>query len=113
MDLKHMAFLQQVQEYVEKYPEVGAYVSDFVARGIEASRMEAMHRAADMEVALTVALAKRYNGREDLILQKLNKWNGRSAIRWDETISMLEGKKPSNATVQATARQGRSPGTPG
>lgn len=97
MDLKHMAFLQQVQDYVEKHPEVGAYVSDFVARGIEASRMDALHRAADMEVALTVAIAKRWPGRETLILSKLKKWNGRSSIPWDDTISMLEGKMPSNA----------------
>lgn len=32
----HTTFLLQVQNYVEKHPEVGAYISDFVARGIEA-----------------------------------------------------------------------------
>ena len=99
MDLKHMAFMQQVQAYVEKYPEVGAYVSDFVARGIESSRIDVLHRAADMEVALSVAIAKRWPGREELILSKLKKWNGRSAVPWDDTIAMLEKKKPSNAAL--------------
>jgi hypothetical protein len=101
MDFKHMAFLQQVQAYIEKYPDVGAYVSDFVARGIEASRLDALHRAADMEVALSVAIAKRWPGREGLILSKLKKWNGRSSVPWDDAIELLEDKlKPSNAKIR-------------
>lgn len=93
MYVDHTTFLLQVQNYVEKHPEVGAYISDFVARGIEASRNEALQRAADMEVALTVAIAKRWPGRETLILSKIKKWNGKSSVPWDDTISMLEGKR--------------------
>jgi hypothetical protein len=88
----HIAFLNYVQDYVKENPEVSAYVSDHVARGIEASRIDVMERAADMEVALTVAIANRYKGRDELILSKLKKWNDRSAIRWDDTIRMLEGR---------------------
>jgi hypothetical protein len=88
----HSAFLSYVQGYVKEHPDVSAYVSDHVAQGVNASRLDVMERAADMEVALTVAIANRYKGRDELILSKLKKWKDRSAIRWDDTISMLEGR---------------------
>ena len=64
MKIAHANFLHSVERYVSTNPEVAAYVSDFVARGLDAARKEAMYRAADMETALSVAIAKRYNGRE-------------------------------------------------
>lgn len=102
MKIAHANFLHSVERYVSTNPEVAAYVSDFVARGLDAARKEAMYRAADMETALSVAIAKRYNGREELILQKLQKWNGASALRWDDTIAMLEGKKSSTGVLGAS-----------
>lgn len=90
--LKHASFLQQVQNYVKDNPEVAAHIATFVQAGIEASRRETLERAADMEVALAIAITKRYNMRDELILSKLTKWQGRSAINWDSTIEMLEKK---------------------
>jgi len=86
-------FLQFVEQYIQKDPEAAAFVSDRVAHGISSSRLEALERAADMEVALAVSIAKRYKGREELVLSKLKKWNGKSALRWDDTIEMLEEQK--------------------
>ena len=91
--IQHAQFLAGVEDYIAKHPKVGAYVSDAVARGIEASRKQALERAADMEVALAVMIAKRYNGREQFVLDKLKKWNSKSALRWDDTIAMLEASK--------------------
>ena len=96
---EHHAFLNHVRNYISQHPEAGAYVSDFVAQGLRAARAEALERAADMEVALNVAIAARYKQREELILAKLKKWQGRTALRWDDTVAMLEAKKPSNAKV--------------
>ena len=89
---EHESFLYGVMKYVKDNPEVGAYVSDYVAAGIEEARKQALERAADMEVALSVAIANRFKNREALILDKLNKWNGKSSLRWDSVIEMLEGK---------------------
>jgi hypothetical protein len=97
---EHHAFLNSVRAYVSEHPDVGAYVNDFVAHGLRAARAEALERAADMEVALTVAIAARYKQREELILAKLKKWQGRTALRWDDTVAMLEAKKPSNAKLK-------------
>lgn len=93
MNDQHLNFLYSVKNYIEAHPEVGAYVSEFVASGIEESRRQALERAADMEVALSVAIAKRWSGREELILAKLNKWKDKASLRWDRTIEMLEEVK--------------------
>jgi hypothetical protein len=85
-------FLAMVESYIKSDPEAAAYVSDYVAHGLNASRKEALERAADMEVALSVMIAKRFKGRETLVLDKLRKWNGKSALRWDETIDDLAAR---------------------
>jgi len=86
---EHYEFYLYVQSYIEKNPECGAYVSDFVAKGIEKARKQANERAADMEVALCVALAKRFKNSNDVILSKLEKWNSKASLRWDDTIELL------------------------
>jgi hypothetical protein len=86
---EHYEFYLYVQSYIEKNPECGAYVSDFVAKGIEKARKQANERAADMEVALSVALAKRFKNGNEVILSKLEKWNPRSSLKWDSTIELL------------------------
>lgn len=85
-------FLSMVRDYIKSDPEAAAYVADHVAHGLNASRKEALERAADMEVALSVMIAQRYKGRETLVLEKLRKWNGKSALRWDDTINELAAK---------------------
>lgn len=88
--IEHSQFLTYIKDYISKHPEVAAYINDFIAKGIELSRKEALERAADMEIALCVAIAKRYKGRDELILSKLKKWNGNSSLRWDDVIETLE-----------------------
>ena len=39
---KHLSFLLAVEEYITNNPECGAYVSQFVAKGIEKARIEGM-----------------------------------------------------------------------
>ena len=42
---EHYEFYLYVQSYIEKNPECGAYMSDFVAKGIEKARKQANERA--------------------------------------------------------------------
>ncbi len=86
----HSAFLSYVQNYVKDNPDVSPYVSDHVARGLNSYLLDVMERATDMEVALSACIAQRFKGRNDFILSKLKKWNGRSALQWDGTIEMME-----------------------
>jgi hypothetical protein len=93
-------FLAFVRGYIKSDPEAAAYVSDSVAAGINASRKEALERAADMEVALSVMIASRYTGREELVLGKLRKWNGSSSLRWDDTIDFLSSRQSTKEQKQ-------------
>lgn len=87
--MQRAQFLELVENYIKRDPEAAAYVSDYVAKGLNASRKEVLERAADMEVALSVMIAQRYKGRETLVLGTLRKWNGKSALRWDDAINDL------------------------
>ena len=90
---EHRAFLEYVAQYVEKSPEVAGHVADYVTDGVIKAHNKTLQRAADMETALAVAVAKRYSGRDELILSKLKKWKHCSALNWDGTIEMLERVK--------------------
>ena len=50
--------------------------------GVSEAMREALQRAADMEIALAVAMAKRYKGADALIHDKLKKWEGKTALNW-------------------------------
>ena len=90
---EHWEFLLGVKQYISEHPEVAAKISDYVAAGISESRREALERAADMEVALTVALAKKFKKPNELILSKIEKWQGRSSLNWESAIEELRKEK--------------------
>jgi hypothetical protein len=90
MMIDHSAFLAGIESYIRKHPEAAAYVQDSVAKGITASLQRTLERAADMEVALAIALARRYKNSDDIILSKLEKWHDRSAVNWTSTIEKLK-----------------------
>lgn len=95
----HSAFLNHVRNYVENNPDVGAHVANFVAEGIQLALSETRHRAADMEVALCMALSKRNKKHADsVILSKLKTWVNKSSINWDQTIKDMSINSPENNT---------------
>ena len=83
-------FLAFLKQHIEQNPEHAAYVSDAVSHGLNRALQKANERASDMEVALADSLAKRWPKRVELILAKLMQWNGKSALRWDDTIKQLK-----------------------
>lgn len=84
------AFLAGIREYVSRNPEVAAYVTEYASAGVKLALKEAQERAADFEIVSAVAIASRYKQRDELILSKLQKWNGKSALCWDATIKELK-----------------------
>lgn len=100
--MKLEQFLMMVRAYIESDPEAAAHVADYVQAGLRVALDETRERAADMEVALAVLAAKRYKGANALVCDKLAKWNGKTAMRWDWFTH--------NAAVQARG-EAQSPGT--
>ena len=79
-------FLELVRSYVEHDPECAPMVTEFARKGVSAALDAANRRATDMEVALAVALARRYKGADALIHDKLKKWDGRTALNWSHVL---------------------------
>lgn len=79
-------FLQIVREYTARDPEAAPYIAEAVSAGVGDALRETAHRAADMETALAVALARRYKGADALIHEKLRKWEGKTALAWNHVL---------------------------
>lgn len=61
--------------------------------GCESNSRQAQERAADMEVVAAMSLnARVFKGNENFLAQKLEKWRGRTALRWDDQINKLKEK---------------------
>ena len=91
MDLqKHAPFLNGVREYLAECPEIAPYVTEFIAHGISAALASARERASDMEIALLGTVTARMKNGDAMVLDKLKKWNGKTSLRWDDTIDRLE-----------------------
>lgn len=83
MSMTREQFLQWVRDYIEADPEAAPHVAAYVQRGLNDALTQAYERAADMECALAALAAKRYKGADALVLDKLRKWEGKTALRWD------------------------------
>ncbi len=81
--IEHAAFLASVRAYVEAHPDVAPHVTEFVADGLRARLAQAVDRAADMEVALAMAVQRRTKNSDAVIRQKVEKWKGRTSLNWD------------------------------
>ena len=79
-------FLRVVRDYTASDPEAAPYIAEAASAGIGDALREAAHRAADMETALAVALARRYKGADALIHDKLRKWEGKTALAWSHVL---------------------------
>ena len=82
MNDERYRFLLAVKAYVASDPEAAPLVAQAASDGVSEALREALQRAADMETALAVAMAKRYKGGDALIHDKLKKWQGKTALNW-------------------------------
>lgn len=90
--MKRDQFLSFVADYIRQDPEAAAYIAEAARQGVSAALSEANDRAADMETALAVALARRYKGADALIHDKLKKWDGRTSLNWSHVLPNERGK---------------------
>lgn len=61
--------------------------------GLENNAREAQLRAADMEVVASMAMNTRlFKGNERFLAEKLERWEGKTSLRWDDQIAKLKEK---------------------
>lgn len=89
-DLK---FIVAVKEYAKKKPHMVSALVEVIQDGINEAFKEATERAADMEATAAMALnARLFKGNETFIADKLEKWKGKTALRWDNQLIALRKK---------------------
>lgn len=90
----HLSMLEQIRMELHSTPELAAYITDAMTRGLQESIRLQIERAADMEVVASMALHNRlFKGNELFIAQKLRKWQGQTSVRWDDALKKLEEQK--------------------
>ena len=75
-------FYRYVQTYVESDPESAAHIMDHVQSALSSVLKRSNERSADMEAALATVLKTPKTGRA-FAIEKLTKWEGPTALRWD------------------------------
>lgn len=104
IEMNRASFLTFVRQYVESDPEAAAHIGDAAQAGLRLALNKAYERAADMEVALSVLATKRYKGADAVVRDKLAKWEGKTALRWDWLTHNASLSGPDAALCGRSAR---------
>jgi regulator of sirC expression with transglutaminase-like and TPR domain len=92
MKLEDIKFLQEVRSRSQD-PEMMNRIIDVAVNGLQDRARKSDERAADMEVIASMAMNTRlFKGNENFLAQKLEKWNGKTSLRWDDQIAKLKEK---------------------
>ncbi len=83
MIAKRKEFLQFIQNYITSDPEAAAYVAEYVQIGLRTALEQSNQRAADMETVIVALAAKRFEGADALVRERLVRWKGKTALDWD------------------------------
>ena len=81
--LARAVFLADFEHYIAYDPDVVPFLFEYMQRGLTKALDESRTRATDMEVALAFSLSRDLKQKNNaLIKQKLEKWQGKSALDW-------------------------------
>ena len=94
MNIEQDRFLASVIEFVKADPEMGPHIVNACSLGIGLRLREEAEKSSDLECALVAVTVDRQNDwARNTMLQKLEKWDGRLSLRWDDFISKMKKKK--------------------
>lgn len=87
-----LEFLSEVADR-SKDPNMMRSIINSAIGGCEHNARKANERAADMEVVAAMALnARVFKSNDNFLAQKLEKWQGKTSLRWDDQINKLKEK---------------------
>ena len=91
MNTEDRLFLQSVQEYVSRRPEVGAHVATYVAEGISAALKQQAAKSADFEIITSFLLrrGKLSQADNEFLVAKMTKWNDLCSLNWSSFIERV------------------------
>lgn len=83
--------IAMVFEYTKADPEAVPFIVDACSQGIGAALRKSSEKCADLECALVALATDRKNEwSRNVLLQKLEKWNGQLSLRWDWFIDKVK-----------------------
>lgn len=89
---EEIAFIKEVARRSQEPLMMRAIINSAIG-GVEHNARQAQERAADMEVVAAMALnARVFKGQQSFLVQKLEKWQGKTSLRWDDQIKELKEK---------------------
>lgn len=105
MSLEHQEFLTSVETYVKKHPDVAPLVTQATSLGLSMALTSLRQQLADFETAAAVLASVRYKDRDSVLRDKLLKWKGQTALRWDWLMDKLEPPVPSALQEEGEAEE--------
>jgi hypothetical protein len=90
MTLEELEFLEAVARRSQD-PNMMRSIINSAIGGCEYNARKANERAADMEVVAAMSMnARVFKGNENFLVQKLEKWQGQTSLRWNDQIEKLK-----------------------
>jgi len=90
MDDDTVKFLSEVARRSQDPTMMRSIINSAIG-GCEYNARKECERAADMEVVASMAMNTRlFKGNQKFLADKLEKWKGRTALRWDDQIAKLK-----------------------
>lgn len=93
MKKDHIVLLEQIRTELHSTPELAAYITEAMTRGLQEAVTLQRNRAVDMETVAMMTLNTRlFKGNENHIAKLLRKWQSQASMRLDDVIAKLEAK---------------------
>lgn len=92
MNTSDIVFLAEVRAYCDSPKRLQSVIEAAVS-GLSDKMEQVSQQSADMEIVANIAMHdKLFKGKERFLADKLEKWNGRTAVIWDDVIDKLRNK---------------------
>lgn len=90
MTPEELEFLEEVASRSQD-PNMMRSIINSAIGGCEYNARKANERAADMEVVAAMSMnARVFKGNQKFLAEKLEKWKGKTSLRWDDQIAALK-----------------------
>ena len=90
MNEEDIQFLIMIRDHVKERPNVAAHISDYVQSGLEQHIDNLYARLSDMETIALIACSKKFDGSEELIIDKIESIKNKTSFKWDGFIEDIK-----------------------
>lgn len=90
MNQDDINFLSMIRDYVQNRPEVAVHIADYAQQGLN-NHIDSLYAIlGDMETIALVACSKRFDGAEELIIDKIKSIKHKTCFKWDAFLEDMQ-----------------------